>query len=664
MRISSLVSTVRTEYSGSAAKGYVAQISRFHRIQASPGFRQAAEWCREELQRAGVQAELLSFPADEATSWWSARSFQEWNCTSATLHLTEPQDETQKLCDYRESKVSLVERSSAFDGELEVVVLEDGEEGKEYEGIEVAGKVVLTGGDVARVCHLAVQERGAVGILSDGMRRIPPVREWGDLANERQYARFWWGPHDTRCFGFVLTPRQGQKLRRLTGEGKRIRVRAHVEARLYDGSLEVVSALIPGQSEAEVLLVGHLCHPQPSANDNASGAGALLEAARTLQVLVETYKLPQPRRSIRLLWVPEMTGTYAYLSSHETDIALIVAGLNLDMVGEDQTVCGCSFLVEFPPQALASFAGPLLARLREEFLGEGRAWGGTGGYALFRHTVASFSGGSDHYILSDPTVGVPTPMLIQWPDRFWHTTADTLDKVDPHMLHIIGSLATTYAYWLASAREPEVAWLGLEMAARFRTLLDREAQLRTEQLLTDRDEEKAVQAALQWPARAQYLLERQQAGLTTLLRLWPEAGSLVEELTKRAESAVEAESTRLRGLVRERTKGLPEAPDAAPIASEDKAASMVVRRCYRGPLSARSYLHTLSQEDREALWRLQQEHGAFIRTPLTLALYWCDGKRTLLEVADLVEQECGQRDMEALVGYFQLLEKMELIEIQ
>jgi len=664
MRISSLVSMVRDEYSGSAAKDYVAQLSRFHRIQASPGFRQAAEWCRGELERVGVHAGVLSFPADEATSWWSAKSFQEWDCTSATLHLIEPRDEAQKLCDYRDSRVSLVERSSAFDGEVEVVVLEDGEEAEEYEGIEVTGKVVLTRGDVARVHHLAVQERGAVGILSDGMRPIPPVREWGDLFDERQYTRFWWGPHDRRCFGFTLTPRQGQKLRRLAGEGKRIRVRAQVEAQLYDGSVEVVSALIPGQSEAEVLLVSHLCHPQPSANDNASGAGALLEAARALQVLIGSGKLPQPRRSIRLLWVPEMTGTYAYLASHEADISHMVAGLNLDMVGEKQAACGCSFLVESPPQAMASFTGPLLARLREEFLEEGRAWGGTGGYALFRHALTSFSGGSDHYILSDPTVGVPTPMLIQWPDRFWHTTADTLGKVDPHMLHIVGSLATAYAYWLSTAREPEVSWLGLEMAARFRADLGREAQLRAEEVLTDPDEESAIQAALQWPARASYLLQCQRAGLTTLLRLWPEAGSLVEELEKRAESAVEAESARLRELIQERARGMPEAEDIAPLPSEEKAASMVVRRCYPGPLGLRGHLQKLSERDREALWRLQQEHGAFIRTPLTLALYWCDGKRTLLEVADLVEQECGQRDMETLVGYFQLLEKMELIEIQ
>ena len=663
MKISSLINLIRAEYSGPAAREYVAQISRFHRIQASPGFRQAAEWCRSELERTGIEVEVLSFPANEDTVWWSARSFQEWHCTSATLHLLEPKDAAQKLCDYREGKQSLIQRSGAFDGEVEVVVLQDGEEQEEYEGLEVAGKVVLTRGDLERVRQLAVEERGAVGILFDDMPAFPPVREWGDLAGERQYTSFWWPRQAERCFGFVLSPRQGQRLRQLAQQGKPIRVRAHVEAELYDGSLEVVSALIQGESDEEVLLVAHLCHPQPSANDNASGAGALLEAARALQALIERGELDRPLRSIRVLWVPEMTGTYAYLASHEDCIPQMVAGLNLDMVGQDQTLCGSSFLLECPPHASASFAGPLLARLREEFFDEGSGWGGTGGYALFRHAVTPFSGGSDHTILSDPTVGVPTPMLIQWPDRFYHTSGDTMEKVDPHMLHTVGGLTASYAYWLATASDSEVTWLGHEMAGRFRAELSREVQTQLEHPLADPDGEQAAQVARQWPARAQYLLERQRRALDSLRRLWPGARPLVEELVGQADFAVREESDWLRSLIQEQDKGMPETLEEEFSEIESEAMAMVAQRCYRGPLNVRAHLHKLTPGDRETLRLLRKEHREFSRTPLTLALYWCDGQRTLLEVADLVEQECGQRDVEVLVGHFELLEKMQLIQI-
>ena len=44
------------------------------------------------------------------------------------------------------------------------------------------------------------------------------------------------------------------------------------------------------------------------------------------------------------------------------------------------------------------------------------------------------SGGSDHALWLDPSVGVPCPMLIQWPDRYYHTDHDTPDRCDPDSL--------------------------------------------------------------------------------------------------------------------------------------------------------------------------------------------------------------------------------------
>ena len=40
--------------------------------------------------------------------------------------------------------------------------------------------------------------------------------------------------------------------------------------------------------EREILVTGHLDHPKWSANDNASGSGAMMEAVRALQALIAT----------------------------------------------------------------------------------------------------------------------------------------------------------------------------------------------------------------------------------------------------------------------------------------------------------------------------------------------------------------------------------------
>jgi len=669
----SMLKSIREAFSGEVALAHVASISRYHRMQASPGFREAAHYCQTALQEAGLDAEILSFPANTDTFFWSARSFQEWEAQEATLYLVSPEEERRKLCDYRTCKLSLIQRSTAFDGEVEVVLLENGEEEEDYEGLDVRGKVVLTRGDIDRVRELAVEKRGAVGIIFDGMREASPVRQRMDLPDARQYTSFWWRGDEKTCFGFVLSPRQGEWLRSLirkqAKEGKPpVRVQAHVDARLYDGSLEVVSALIPGRTDEEVVVIAHLCHPQPSANDNASGAGTALEVAATLQRLIATGKLSPPRRGIRFLLVPEMTGTYAYLAAHEETIPRLIAGVNLDMVGQDQCQCGSSFLIDLPPDATPSFAPDLMIRLREALLDDGRSFSGMGSYALFRHAVTPFSGGSDHYVLSDPTVGVPTPMLIQWPDKFYHTSQDTVDKVDPAMLARIGTLAATYAYFIANAGAEEATWLGYEMLARFQARLARVGQKWIDEILQAPDGETIARLAKTAGKRIEYLVGREREALGTLKRLSGGIGSLVKDWQRVAAGLGRQQDERVWWVVSQRLKvlglrDLPSLPSPEPDENERKAARMVPRRLYRGPLYTRPYLNRLSEAEREE-WRQVLKDRRKAWTLAVRAQYWADGQRTLLEIADLIENEIEERDVAFLVRYFELLEKMGLVEVR
>jgi hypothetical protein len=69
----------------------------------------------------------------------------------------------------------------------------------------------------------------------------------------------------------------------------------------------------------------------------------------------------------------------------------------------------------------------------------------------------------------------------------------------------------------------------------------------------------------------------------------------------------------------------------------------------------------LSAAEREE-WRALNKrlgHGA----ATLLSMYWTDGRRTLLEVADLVEDECGERDLQGLVRYYELLGKMGVMHL-
>ncbi|MFQ6099950.1 MAG: DUF4910 domain-containing protein [Anaerolineae bacterium] len=649
----SLWRTLQEECSGKAAYQAVADISRYHRIQASPGFRRAAEYVYERLVEAGMQAEILTYPANTETAFWGSRSFQEWEARSGTLHLIEPEDQVHKLADYREVPISLIQRSVAFDGEAEVVAVKKGERPEEYEGLDVAGKIVLARGNVGRVHDLAVLRRGAVGIIFDGMAEGEPVRPAWALPDATQYTSFWWYNEELKCFGFALSPREGERLRRLIRKRQEddagpVRVRARVDAHLYDGALEVVSGTIPGESDEEVVLVSHLCHPRPSCNDNGSGVAAVLEVARALQSLIAAGKLDRPRRTLRFLWVPEITGTYAFLTANEEHIPRMVAGLNLDMVGQDQVQCGSSFLLERPPDALPSFAPDLLIHLRERLFPEVKTHTKLGDYPLFRHAITPFSGGSDHYIFSDPSVGVPMPMIIQWPDKFYHTTADTLDKVDPAMLGKVSILAAAYTYWLAQAGESEARWLASEMSARFRQQVIGTVQ----ETVTNAGEENGPgRETLR--RRIEYQAGRHHEAMASLTRL---ASIDVSGWQANDGAFVQAEFAHAADL-------LPQGPDDVKECDEE-ATRLIPRRLFRGPLQVGAHVSRLDEAGRDEWWELSQRIGEQAsRTVPALGQYWADGQRTVAEIGQLIALETGLEVTSLLVEYFRFVERLGLIEL-
>ena len=498
---------IRRAYRGDMAHRHVTAISTHHRIQASPGYRAAAEYVAAQLTAAGLEVAIRRFPADGRARFWTTPSFLEWEGEAASLSLLDAQGQpVELLCDFDAIATSLIQRSLPVEGEFDVVALpgKGGKDPADYAGVDVAGKVVLTNAAPSRVAELAIREHGAAGVLFDGM--AAGGRTELDLPDARQYTSFWFaGEVQPFGWGFVLSPRQGRALRASLADGKPVRVQASIRSRFYPGAFEVVEAFIPGTPGAnEILMVSHLCHPRPGANDNASGAAALLETAATLARLIGQGDLPAPRHGIRFIWVPEMTGTFAWLAAQEAEVrsGRWLAGLNLDMVGADQ--CLTNGVCEFVslPAAGAAFADHLLNWLRQPF-SDG-----------IRYKEAPFASGSDHYILSDPSVGIPTPMINDWPDKFYHTSADTPDKVSPAALARSGALAALYAYWLAAAAPADAAWLGHLMVSRFAAQAGQEAAAAAEKLATLQNRGRTVArlGRLSPPERLPRRTQRRRAG--------------------------------------------------------------------------------------------------------------------------------------------------------
>ncbi len=666
------------EVSGDVALNTLTEITRYHRIQASPGIRAAVNYAVDTLKGYGLKAEVHKYPADGETYSWSSLHFKEWACRDAELRLTEPAEEARILARWLESKLSLIQRSYPTPGgccDADVVVLENGEEDADYKGLDLKGKIILTNGDLARVHELAVERRGAIGIIYDGTWVRPPSLLEGELDDALKYTSFWWAGDEKPCFGFVVTPRTGRWLRKLVKKQKKkpVRVWAKVDSKIYNGSTENAVATIQGETDEEVVIIAHICHPQPSANDNASGSAAAMEAARALSRLIANGSLLKPRRTIRFTLVPEMTGSYTYLAENEERIPRMVAALNLDMVGEKQDVCGGPLIVEKTPEATPSFVNALMEAIYNEVKAEAGNLGGSARYALFKHAVTPFSGGSDHYIYSDPTVGVPSPMIIQWPDKFWHTSYDTLDKVDPEMLRKVALMTATYAYFIANAGKEEVIWLATEVAAYHKRELIAELQAQLSQAFNATIEhndpgKKLAEALSQLRKKTSYRLSRCIEAVRSVKRLAggdASYGVVEERLISELEKTGKAERKHAEKAIKE----FAEAAGLTPLPTirrgrlrklEKEAASIVPSRLFRGPVSTRPWIRKLPKEDREALWKLGKEHKES-RILGTLAMYWTDDKRNLLDISRLVELETGRTDLVYIVKYFGFLKKMGLV---
>ncbi len=642
-----LLDAVRREASGERALGSVRALARFHRVQASPGYDRAAEWLAATLESYGLEVQVGRVAGDGRTRWLGYLMPRGWECTHAAATLLDGAAR-ERLCDYAAEPLSLILRSLPVEGRFPIVAVEDGTEPEHYRGLEVRGRVVLTRGAVQRVFELAVIERGAAGILYDGRRPLPPVRDAFTDPDALTYTSFWWDAEGPRGWGFVISPRTGAGLRERLRDGRALALEATIVSRAFDTTIPLVSAVLGAdpRTEDEVLVVSHLCHPQPSANDNASGAAVNLEAARVLRALRGRGE-PAPARAVRFLWVPELTGTYAWLAfgeraGREPRGARLVAALNLDMVGEDQEQCGSTLLIEHPPCFAASFAETLLARIREQAVDWVHSYSGPGHYALTRMAEVPYDGGSDHAVFLDPAFGVPCPMLIQWPDRFYHTSHDTPDRCDPGSLALAARCAASYAGFLAASGPAERAWLieavGREARRRMLRALEQPEGERGRALAAERLRGTVALASL----------KRLNCGPGAESAAWDQA---IMGARRRLESFHARE-------IAPQVSGEAEPPNAP-------ARGRRPRRRLGAPLHDQRHLiegfGTLPPEIRER-WR-RSEQGADPRRRLhDLAWAACDGRRSLPEIARLVWLEAGRHEPEAIEAFFEWTARLGLSE--
>jgi aminopeptidase-like protein len=122
-----------------------------------------------------------------------------------------------------------------------------------------------------------------------------------------------------RNWGFCLTQHQLDELK----EGE---YHVYIDSTLHPGHLTYGEFRIQGETDEEVLISCHSCHPS-LCNDNLSGMAVAARLAALLQNLSLRY-------SYRFLWVPGTIGSITWLALNESILPRIKHGLVLSCLGD------------------------------------------------------------------------------------------------------------------------------------------------------------------------------------------------------------------------------------------------------------------------------------------------------------------------------------------
>jgi aminopeptidase YwaD len=618
------------------------------------------DFIMKKLKEYGIEkVEVIELPT---------RSKTTWDAEMAELWITQP--ELKKIADLNEVAASLCSGSVSTDTTAELVYIGPGNKESYYQGKEVKDKIVLVNGPPEMARRLAVEKFGAVGLVgysSSHPEFDPDEVGWNGLrASETEKP----------TFGFMVSTRQGQELRDQLERGMKVEVRAVAKTTLVPYKEQMVAALLPGKDEPEEELVftAHLFEgfAKQGANDDASGCVAILETARTIKKLVDTGKVPPLRRSIRFLFVPEISGTAAYIKKYPDTAKRFFANINEDMVGEALIKNRSFFNLERSPHSLPSYLSDVLESIvgwvgatqkisEDNYINLPDIISPTGTREAFYFAFTSFTGGSDHIVFLDGGVRVPACMFICWPDMWYHTSGDTPDKSDSTQLKRVAFISTAAAVFLANAGPEETQKMIAETSARGLARLGME-KLRAEKRIMEADAKGIHDAYKEALNIIDQAVTREKEALSTIRFFIRGATVLESHLGPRIRGVEnlripfgrEVEETYDLACIREKVK--PQKPSLSQ--DEIRLSKLIPVRTAKmqGYFDARDFYQKV-REMKEMppfqLGRADYEVRNFI-----------NGKRSVLDIRNAVSAEYGPLPLKSVEGYILLLEKTGFVKIQ
>ena len=216
-----------------------------------------------------------------------------------------------------------------------------------------------------------------------------------------------WIPYRTSYFndnwGFCITH---QQLEMMPDDDYEV----VIDSSLEPGALSYGELTIPGESEEQVLLFAHCCHPS-LANDNLSGIAVVVELAKMLSA-------SSPRFTYRCIFAPGTIGCITWLSQNKPELSKVKLGLVAAVLGD-------------------------LGQLTYKKTRAGETLIDRAALHILRHrnmtfTTLEFSPyGYDERQFASPGINLPVGRLTRTPNGKYpeyHTSADNMSLITPDAL--------------------------------------------------------------------------------------------------------------------------------------------------------------------------------------------------------------------------------------
>ncbi|MFB3091603.1 MAG: hypothetical protein ACE1ZD_00215 [Dehalococcoidia bacterium] len=475
-----LIRMVDQELSGDRALESATHITDFYRSPGASGYHRATDFVADLFRTNGLDKVWVErYPLDGETKFVTQSMPLAWDPISAELRVGSPQGSL--LVSYEKSPSCLPwwTPSTPEGGvTLELVDVGTGERPEDYQKQDVKGKVVLIrsterASGWGHAATLAM-EHGVAGIITDYLLyQTAPFRTRESLPDPVMLLRM--PSIHNSAWAIVVNYPAAEQLASLAAQGG-AKVWADIQAKTFKGEGQNLLADITGTDKSDEY-IQFVCHTttgtKPGANC-ASGPALLAEMGRTMSTLISSGRIPRPKRTIRFLVNVEGQGTKNYVHNHGREIEKTIVVMALDSVGHDQRKCKSALLFYHSPDSLPTFVNDFYVSLMEATPKETR-------WVFHNDDTIPFVNFIDHPYTpwSDnkyyPAFGIPSPLLMSWPDLYFHTDYLTADNLDPMVFRRCGITTAVAALELANAGPVEAQDIMREVGSRSQFRLSRVA---------------------------------------------------------------------------------------------------------------------------------------------------------------------------------------------